>query len=50
MSRVLSATKLHKAYAGREVVSGVSLEVQSGQVIGLLGPMEQEKQPVSTWL
>ena len=38
MSRVLKATALHKSYAGREVVSGVNLEVHSGQVIGLLGP------------
>lgn len=38
MSRVLRATGLHKSYAGREVVSGVNLEVHSGQVIGLLGP------------
>ncbi len=38
MSRVLKATGLHKSYAGREVVSGVDLEVHSGQVIGLLGP------------
>lgn len=38
MSRVLKATELHKSYAGREVVSGVNLEVHSGQVIGLLGP------------
>jgi len=38
VSRVLKATELHKTYAGREVVSGVNLEVHSGQVIGLLGP------------
>jgi lipopolysaccharide export system ATP-binding protein len=38
VSRVLKATELHKSYAGREVVSGVNLEVHSGQVIGLLGP------------
>ncbi|MDX2494198.1 MAG: LPS export ABC transporter ATP-binding protein, partial [Desulfuromusa sp.] len=38
MSRVLRATELHKSYSGREVVSGVNLEVHSGQVIGLLGP------------
>lgn len=38
MSRSLSARGLHKSYAGREVVSGVDLEVCSGQVIGLLGP------------
>ena len=38
MSRLLKATNLHKSYAGRKVVSGVNLEVRSGQVIGLLGP------------
>ncbi len=38
MSKVLKATNLHKVYAGREVVSGVNLEVSSGQVVGLLGP------------
>ena len=38
MSRLLQATNLHKSYAGRKVVSGVNLEVRSGQVIGLLGP------------
>ncbi len=38
MGRILKATDLHKTYAGREVVSGVNLEVHSGQVIGLLGP------------
>ena len=38
MIRALKAADLHKSYAGREVVSGVNLEVHSGQVIGLLGP------------
>ncbi len=38
MSRKLQAKGLAKAYGGREVVSGVDLEVRSGQVIGLLGP------------
>ncbi len=38
MSRTLKACGLYKSYAGREVVSGVDLEVHSGQVIGLLGP------------
>lgn len=37
MSR-LRAVGLHKSYAGREVVSGVDLELASGQVVGLLGP------------
>jgi len=38
VSRVLKAVGLYKTYVGREVVSGVNLEVHSGQVIGLLGP------------
>ncbi len=38
MIRSLKASGLYKSYAGREVVSGVDLEVHSGQVIGLLGP------------
>jgi len=38
VSRKLRANGLAKAYGGREVVSGVDLEVTSGQVIGLLGP------------
>ncbi|MDT8421594.1 MAG: LPS export ABC transporter ATP-binding protein [Desulfuromonadales bacterium] len=38
MSRLLRATGLHKSYTGRQVVSGVDLEVRSGEVIGLLGP------------
>ncbi|HEX9779134.1 MAG TPA: LPS export ABC transporter ATP-binding protein [Geopsychrobacteraceae bacterium] len=38
MGRLLRACGLCKAYGGRSVVSGVDLEVHSGQVIGLLGP------------
>lgn len=38
MARKLSAHGLEKSYKGRTVVHGVSLEVNSGQVIGLLGP------------
>lgn len=38
MSRLLRACGLHKSYGGRQVVTGVDLEVSSGQVIGLLGP------------
>jgi lipopolysaccharide export system ATP-binding protein len=38
MIRKLSARGLEKSYKGRTVVSGVSLDVNSGQVIGLLGP------------
>ena len=38
MIRKLSAQGLEKSYKGRTVVRGVSLDVNSGQVIGLLGP------------
>lgn len=38
MNRVLSARGLCKSYKKRQVVSGVELQVASGQVIGLLGP------------
>ncbi len=38
MARKLSAQGLEKSYKGRTVVHGVSLEVNSGQIIGLLGP------------
>ena len=35
---VLSATGLIKTYAGRAVVKGVSLEINGGEIVGLLGP------------
>ena len=34
----LAVEGLHKRYRRREVVKGVSLEAQSGEVVGLLGP------------
>jgi lipopolysaccharide export system ATP-binding protein len=34
----LSVTDLVKVYGGRRVVNGVSLQVDSGEVVGLLGP------------
>ena len=37
MTKKLSAQGLKKSYKGRTVVRGISLEVNAGQVIGLLG-------------
>lgn len=34
----LSASKIEKAYKGRKVVKGISLEVSQGEIVGLLGP------------
>ena len=34
----LSTRNLSKAYKGRKVVNGISLDVNSGEVVGLLGP------------
>jgi len=36
--RTLAATGLHKAYKKRRILEGVSLSVNSGDVVGLLGP------------
>lgn len=35
---ILSAKQLHKTYNKRDVVNGVSLHVNTGEVVGLLGP------------
>ena len=34
----LSASKIEKAYKGRKVVKGISLEFSQGEIVGLLGP------------
>jgi lipopolysaccharide export system ATP-binding protein len=34
----LATEEIDKSYGGREVVRGVSLEIQQGEVVGLLGP------------
>ena len=38
-----------KAYKGRRVVEDVSLQVKSGEIVGLLGPNGPVKPPPSTW-
>lgn len=38
MKRRLSAVDLHKAYNKRSILEGVSLHIDSGEVVGLLGP------------
>ncbi len=38
MQATLAAKDIKKSYNGRTVVSGVSLEVSQGEVVGLLGP------------
>ncbi|PIE37602.1 MAG: LPS export ABC transporter ATP-binding protein, partial [Gammaproteobacteria bacterium] len=37
-TRTLEARNIHKAYRKRRILDGVSLHVQSGDVVGLLGP------------
>lgn len=34
----LRTENIHKAYKGRQVVNGVSVEVNQGEIVGLLGP------------
>ena len=44
----LRAVALKKRYRSRTVVHDVSLAVQSGEVVGLLGPMVLERPLAST--
>ena len=36
--KILATEAIGKAYGGRQVVQGVSLEIRQGEVVGLLGP------------
>lgn len=42
---ILKAQHLAKSYKKRKVVSDVSLQVESGQIVGLLGPNGAVKPP-----
>ena len=35
---ILQVTNLRKTYGGKEVVKGISFEVQKGEIFGILGP------------
>ena len=35
---ILKAIKLHKSYGKREILKGISLDINSNEVVGLLGP------------
>ena len=39
---VLAASGLHKSYKKRSILQGISLEVNSAEVVGLLGPNDVE--------
>ena len=36
--KTLSTEEIGKSYGGRQVVNGVSLQIEQGEVVGLLGP------------
>ena len=38
MSKIISATSLHKSYADLEVLKGVSLDINQGEIISIVGP------------
>ncbi len=38
MTRTLATEEIGKAYGGRQVVRGVSVEIRQGEIVGLLGP------------
>ena len=42
---IIQVKKLKKKYGDFEAVRGIDFEVDEGEVFGLLGPTELEKQP-----
>ena len=38
MSNVLHISGLNKSYNGRKVVDNISLDVETGDIVGLIGP------------
>ena len=38
METILKLNQIHKSYGGKEVLKGVSLDVQKGEIISVLGP------------
>lgn len=38
MSKILEIRDLHKSYGRKEVLKGLNFEIESGKIIGLLGP------------
>jgi ABC-2 type transport system ATP-binding protein len=38
MSKIVKVENLHKSYDNNEVVSGISFEVEKGEIFGILGP------------
>ena len=42
---ILSARDISKSYRGRKVVNNISIEVNQGEIVGLLGPKVSGKLP-----
>ena len=45
----LKIDKINKSYKGRKVVNDVSVEVNQGEIVGLLGPNGEVKALPFTW-
>src|SRR5256885_352118 len=43
MQQTLSTDQIGKAYRGRRVVNGVTLHINQGEVVGLLGPIRKTR-------